>query len=106
VSAASSSDGSKLVVAVNGGQIYTSTDSGVTWASRESNRIWRSVASSSDGSKLIATVNGGQIYTSSSTSASGTAGYLLGDPNSAVELQYIGNGQFVPLSHEGTIIAY
>ena len=34
----------------NGGQIYTSTDSGVNWTARESSRNWQSVASSSDGS--------------------------------------------------------
>jgi photosystem II stability/assembly factor-like uncharacterized protein len=93
-------------VVYSGGQIYISTDSGVTWTPRESNRNWRSIASSSDGVKLVAGVFNGQIYTSSSTTASGTAGYLLGDPNSAVELQYIGNGQFVPLSQAGTVIAY
>ena len=36
---ASSADGTKLAVAVNNGQIYTSTDSGVTWTPRENNRI-------------------------------------------------------------------
>ena len=46
------------------GQIYTSTDSGVNWTARESNRNWYSVASSADGTRLVAVVNGGQIYTS------------------------------------------
>ena len=65
ISVASSSDGTKLVaVAASGGQIYTSTDSGVNWTARESSRDWRSVASSSDGGKLVAVVSGGQIYTS------------------------------------------
>ncbi len=63
-SVASSSDGTKLVAAVNGGQIYTSNDSGVTWTPRESNRNWASVASSSDGTKLVAAFYSGQIYTS------------------------------------------
>ena len=105
-SVASSSDGSKLVAVANGGQIYISTDSGVMWTPRDSNRNWYSVASSSDGSKLVAVGSSGQIYTSITMSTSGTVGYLLGDQHSAVELQYIGNGQFVPLSHEGTIIAH
>src|SRR6185295_2716107 len=55
-SVASSADGSKLVATVGGGQIYTSTDSGVTWIARESLRQWYSVASSADGSKLVAVV--------------------------------------------------
>ena len=59
---ASSSDGTKLVATIDGGQLYTSTDSGVSWIARESARNWTSVASSSDGSKLVATVWGGQIY--------------------------------------------
>ncbi|MBI5775499.1 MAG: hypothetical protein HZA89_17400 [Verrucomicrobia bacterium] len=62
---ASSSDGTKLMAVVYGGQVYTSTNSGVTWTARESNRDWTSVASSSDGTKLVAVVFlGGQIYTS------------------------------------------
>ena len=47
-----------------GGQIYISTDSGVSWTARDSNRQWMSVASSADGNKLVAVVYGGQIYTS------------------------------------------
>jgi ligand-binding sensor protein/phage pi2 protein 07 len=113
---ASSSDGIKLVAVVVGGQIYTSTDSGANWTPRESNRNWRSVASSADGSKLVAVVNGGQIYTSTdsgvtwTTAASGTlpgtAGYLTGGQSTAIELQYIGGGAFLPLSHEGALTAH
>jgi hypothetical protein len=109
-SVASSADGSKLVAGVNGGQIYTSTDSGVNWTAHESIRGWSSVASSTDGSTLVAGdnsgKNGGQVYTSTANTAAGTGGYLTGGQSTAVELQYIGNGQFLPLSHEGTIIVY
>ena len=70
---ASSSDGTKLVATVNGGQIYTSTDSGVTWTARDSSRTWASIASSSDGSKLAAGVTGGQIYTSTDSGVTWTA---------------------------------
>jgi hypothetical protein len=55
-----------------GGKIYTSTDSGVSWTPRESNRGWLSVASSSDGVKLVAGVNGGKIYTSTDSGATWT----------------------------------
>jgi photosystem II stability/assembly factor-like uncharacterized protein len=62
VSVASSVDGSKLVAAstmVNGvgtGQIYTSTNSGMTWTvqSNAPATEWARVASSADGSKLVA----------------------------------------------------
>ena len=106
-SVASSSDGTKLVAVVKDGQIYTSTDSGGTWSPRDTNRGWYAVASSADGSKLIAVVYGGQIYTSSPASTTpGAAGYLFGGQNTALELQYIGSGQFLPLSHEGAFFVY
>jgi hypothetical protein len=76
----------------------------VNWAATGSGRAWLSVASSADGSKLAAVVSGGQIYTSTANSTAGTAGYLTGGQSTALELQYIGNGQFHPLSHEGAII--
>jgi hypothetical protein len=107
---ASSGDGNKLIAADNGGQIYLSDDSGVTWAAYESNRGWSAVASSTDGTRLAAVVNSGQIFTSSGSSSStttiGTAGELVGGPSTAIELQYIGNGVWIPLSHEGTIIGH
>ena len=106
-SVASSSDGTKLVAGANGGQIYVSSDSGITWAPRGGVQSWYAVASSADGTKLVAGVYNGQIYTSNSaTTTPGTAGYLLGGQNTAIELQYIGNGQFLPLSHEGAFSAY
>jgi hypothetical protein len=56
----SSADGSKLAAAVNGGGIYVSADSGVTWAlaTNAPHSIsvdWVSIASSADGTKLVAT---------------------------------------------------
>jgi hypothetical protein len=50
-----------LVAAVKGGQIYTSTDSGVTWVAQTTSSAynqWYAVASSADGSKLIAADHG------------------------------------------------
>lgn len=64
---ASSSDGSKLVAVVSGGNIFTSTNYGVNWTVRASglgNLTWSSVASSADVTKLVASVNPGFIYTS------------------------------------------
>ena len=45
----------------------------------------------------MAVVNGGQVYTY------GLLGYLIGGQNSAIELQYAGNGQFLPISYSGSI---
>ena len=71
---ASSADGSKLVATVSGGQIYTSTNFGVSWIARESNRSWSalgsSVASSADGTKLVAVAENAQIYTSTDSGLS------------------------------------
>jgi hypothetical protein len=89
------------------GQIYTSSDSGLSWIPRESARNWTGVASSSDGAKLVAVVGGGRIYTSVPTShviqstTVGTAGSLSGGQYDAIELQYIGNNTFTVLSNEG-----
>jgi len=69
---AASSDGAKLVATVWPGQLYTSTNSGLTWTAREGVGNWNSVASSSDGTKLVATNNGGQIYTSGDSGVSWT----------------------------------
>jgi hypothetical protein len=88
------------------GELFTSSNSGATWTPRESYRLWYCVTSSADGNRFVAGVYGGQIYLSAGASTSGTAGYLFGEQNAAVELQYIGNGQFILLSHEGTIIPY
>jgi photosystem II stability/assembly factor-like uncharacterized protein len=120
-SVASSADGSKLVAAAGaGGQIFISSDSGMTWTPQAFGANWACVASSSDGTKLVAAVSdssvsytGGSIYTSApvsttpnSTTTRGTGGYLVGGQGTTIELQYIGNGQFLPISHEGLIFAY
>ena len=86
--------------------MYTSTDSGVSRTPRESNRSWYAVASSADGSKLVAVVNYGQIYTSLPSNTPGAGGYLVGGQDSAVELQYVGSGQFLPHNCIGNISAY
>jgi photosystem II stability/assembly factor-like uncharacterized protein len=106
---ACSSDGSVMVAADGApGYLYLSTDSGVTWTAQTNgpSATWSAVACTPDGTKIVATVKGGQIYISSNTTTSGAAGYLTGSQYSSIELQYIGNGQFIPISHEGTFTAY
>ena len=72
-SIASSANGMKLAAVGPNDQIYTSTDAGVTWTARESNRSWFSIASSADGTMLAAVVYGGQIYTSTNSGVTWTA---------------------------------
>ena len=106
-SVASSADGRKLVAVARHGQIYTSTDSGVTWTWSESGRVWNSVASSADGCKLAAAASSDTIYTTSfGYTTVGPAGGLSGGQRTAVELQYIGNQQFMPISYVGTVLGY
>jgi photosystem II stability/assembly factor-like uncharacterized protein len=108
-SIASSADGSRLAVVNSPGNIYDSTDSGLLWVQCAllPSLYWTSIASSADGSKLVAVANGGQIYTSShGTTTPGALGYLSGTQQTAIELQYVGNGQFLPLSHIGAIVAH
>lgn len=72
---ASSSDGSRLVAAAYGGDIYTSSDYGATWTDRTSagSLGWVALASSSDGKYLVASDDDpGNIYTSSDYGASWT----------------------------------
>jgi hypothetical protein len=65
---------------------------------------------SSDGNKWVAGGHGQQLYTVGPSagpfSTTITSGYLRGGQFTALELQYIGSGQFFPLSSMGTIIAY
>jgi hypothetical protein len=110
-SIASSSDGSKLAASVLGGGIYFSANSGATWiqVNAPANN-WYATAASADGSRLFATIYGGGIYTAQVSSQSPTTtpainGIISGNQGSAVELQYIGNGQFMPLSSTGLIWA-
>ena len=110
-SVASSADGTELVAVANPGGIYTSADGGATWPQTGAAvAYWHCVASSSDGTRLAAGIYGGGIYTAQATvrttTTPGPAGRLTGGQYSAVELQYIGNGLFLPLSSIGTLSSY
>jgi hypothetical protein len=77
ISMTSSSDGTKLAAVAQTGYIYTSTDSGITWATSTGSislgiKNWYSITSSSDGTKLAAVVYGGSIYTSVNSGATWT----------------------------------
>lgn len=109
---ASSADGNRLAAAANGGGIYLSSNGGATWIqnSPTNGAFWDAIASSADGGRLAATVHSGGIYISQaalqSATTTGTNGYISGSQGSAVELQYIGGGEFMPVSSAGTIWAH
>lgn len=110
---AASSDCTKLVGGSANGFLYASSNRGATWTALTSSaQVWSGAWMSPDGSKFAATV---------STSGSVTGGIYFGNVvplpdtfstnsiggsrGSAVELQYIGNGQFMPVSTSGTLWA-
>ncbi len=111
-SIASSADGGKLAAVANGGGIYLSSNGGSTWTQTNptNGAVWSCIASSADGGRLAATILGGGIYHSQAwlqtTTTTGTGGYINGIQGSAVELQYIGNNQWMPVSSAGTIWAH
>ena len=106
-----SADCTRLVAGVSGGLIYASANFGGNWTplAGSSNQVWSAVTASADGSKLAGAVNSatGQIYYSAAAAQSTTStnGTLTGSQSSAVELQYIGNNQFMPVSTAGTLWA-
>jgi photosystem II stability/assembly factor-like uncharacterized protein len=104
-SVASSADGNKLVAVAQSNHIYTSVDGGVTWAMRTPTGAWASVASSVDGSKVVALGLNTQIQTSTAATTTGTGGSISGNQLDAITLQYVGNGMFTVLNHEGSLTA-
>ena len=110
---ASSADGGKLAAAVTGGAIYLSSNFGATWSQQTNATIqaWNDLSMSADGTRLAAVVNAltGGIYigqAAAQTTSTTSTGYLSGGQGTAVELQYIGNNQWMPVSVSGTIWAY
>lgn len=99
---ASSSNGVKLAAVVDDGYIYTSSDSGATWAERTSPglRYWQAIAMSSDGTKLAA-------YGASASNYTGNSSYIYTSSDSGVTWsERTGTGQqlwqSVTVSGDGT----
>lgn len=106
-SVAAAGNGRYFLASVNVGLVYSSFDGGQTWVSRTSgNQAWSAVAISTDGSRAVAAINGGLIYKSASASTVGTSGGLTGSQFSSIELQYVGGGQWIPLTFSGLFAAF
>lgn len=91
-SIASSWDGAKLAAATDR-EIYTSTDSGVTWTQRMSWQIYYnapfvSITSSSDGTKLAAATGYGWLFTSTDSGATWVERILQGFQPEFTQLSY------------------
>ncbi len=111
-----SSDCTRLVAGVNNGLFYASSNRGLSWTTLTStNQAWSGAWMSPDGSKFAGTVSmvgstAGGVYncavsTLPNTSSTTSTGSIVGSQGSAVELQYVGNNQFMPVSSTGIIWA-
>ncbi len=106
-----SSDCTKIVAGVSNGLLYASSDQGYSWTTLTvSNQYWSGVWMSPDGSRLagsISTVGGntGNIFYCNVIPFPETANTstIVGSRGSAVELQYVGGGQFVPAGSTGLL---
>ena len=96
-----------MAAVFNPGNIYISMDSGVSWSPRASLPTVNcmGVACSADASTLVVAPSPSQLYVSSlaTRTTPGTAGYLSGTRLSAIELEYVGGGVFIPVSFVGTV---
>lgn len=109
---AASSDCTRLLAGVNNGKLYATANMGTNWTVlTTTSQYWSGVWLSSDGNKLAATVStsgsiSGGFYSAVITPLpTTTTNSITGSQGSAVELQYLGNGQFMPVSSTGTIWA-
>jgi hypothetical protein len=109
-----SSDCTRMVAGSYGGRLYASANRGATWTVIAStNLYWSGAWMSPDGSKFAATastvggVAGGIYYSSVGVQPNtvSTNSTICGSQGSAVELQYTGNGRFIPVSSSGLIWA-
>jgi hypothetical protein len=110
---ASSSNGQILAAGVISGNIHLSTDAGSTWSAVADSRVWRSIAMSADGSRIYGAAENTTLYTATAAigttgrvTSAGSGGGLRGSAYSAVELQYVGNDTFLPLSASGNVAVF
>ncbi|HSY17300.1 MAG TPA: hypothetical protein VK815_03160 [Candidatus Acidoferrales bacterium] len=110
---AASSDCTKMIAGVNNGLLYGTANLGTSWtALTTTNQFWSGLSMTADGSRFCGAVSTGSgipggiysygVQTQPDTVSTNTIG---GSRGSAVELQFIGNGQFIPVSSSGLIWA-
>ena len=112
---ACSADCGRIIAAGYNSSVYISADSGNAWTKQSlSIQNWKAVACSSSGAKMTAgyaaTSTSGALYywiasQQSAATTVGTGGSLTGGQGTAIELQYIGGNQFMPISSAGVFWA-
>jgi hypothetical protein len=106
---AASADCTRIVAGASNGLIYATANLGLNWSpiAGTTNAAWACLAASDDGTKLAAGINTAGGYLNYSAAAAQTTtvtnGFLTGSQGAAVELQYIGNNQFMPVSSTGVL---
>jgi len=105
---AASSDGRHVVAATSGGTLHESSDGGQTWRATADVGLWTAVASSADGLTLLAGKSGATLYGGIRRSATtrGATGSLSGGQADALQLQYVGNGVFMPIGYVSANLAF
>lgn len=113
---AASSDCTRLLVGIagiSGGQLFASSNQGKTWTPLTSaNQSWSGAWMSPDGGKFAASAiksgglaSGVYFGAANPLPRTATTNSIAGSQGCAVELQYLGNGQFIPVSSTGLIWA-
>ena len=104
-SLACSADGVRLFATSGTRGIWASLNSGATWFQTGApiSIDWFAITCPADGSKFIAGGASDGIYIFRPFTTTGTFGYVTGSLGSAIELQSVGNGQFIVLSSGGMI---
>jgi photosystem II stability/assembly factor-like uncharacterized protein len=95
---ACSADGAEIMAKTDSG-IHVSTDSGATWTFTPCSDSWSDLALSADGTRAFA--SGQNLWCSATATLSDGTGHLRGEHYATIELQYVGSGQFLPLSFTG-----
>ena len=103
-------DGTRLVAGDEDGQLWLSSDGGASWAAQAVTlpRIVRGLVLSADGADVLLSDDTTAVRRSSAIRAvrettGGTTGGLRGGPGSALELQYIGHGEYLLRSWMGPL---
>ncbi|HEV2691650.1 MAG TPA: hypothetical protein VG347_02015 [Verrucomicrobiae bacterium] len=110
---AASRDCTKIIAGVTNGLLYGTANQGGTWtALTATNQFWSGLSMTGDGSRFAGAVSTGGGFTGAifyygvqpqpDTATTNSIGGGRGD---AVELQYNGNNQFLPISSTGLIWA-
>ena len=110
-----SGDCTRLVAGVSNGLLYASANLGATWtAVTSTSQFWSGAWMSGDGSRFAATVTTvggttGAIYNYGVNvfpNTISTNSTISGGQGTAVELQFVGNNQWMPVSSAGTVWTY